>query len=178
MQIYISYSWKQPAKSIVRNWLCPVLNQAFINYRIDEDNCGYCQDIEKFEQEIGNADKVIVIIGKDYLYSIECMYELARIIEHGNLKNRLIPVCLDDFERSLSEGKQIFQYWKSQEEKLNKEIENDANSKGLFEKELERIRLILVHMSEAWRYIRTTNTLTFESLSSNNYKLLIFLSII
>lgn len=173
MQIYISYSWKQPAKSIVKNWLCPVLNQAYITYRIDEEKCGYCHDIEKFEQEIGNADKVIVVIGENYLYSLECMYEFARIIEHGNLQNRLIPVCLDDFERSLNEGQQIFQYWKSQEDILNKEIENDANSKGLFEKELERIKLIIAHFSEAWHYIRKTNTLTFESLSADNYKLLI-----
>ena len=173
MQIYISYSWKQPAKSIVKNWLCPILDKAFITYQIDEENCGYCQDIERFEQEIGNADKVIVVIGKNYLYSIECMYEFARIIEQGDLRNRLIPVCLDDFERSLSEGKQIYQYRKNQEENLIIEIEKDANSKGLFEKELERTKLILTHLSEAWRYIRKTNTLTFESLSANNYKLLI-----
>lgn len=173
MQIYISYSWKQPAKSIVKNWLCPILDQAFITYRIDEENCGYCQNIEKFEQEIGTADKVIAVIGKNYLYSIECMYELVRIIKHGNLKNRLIPVCLDDFERSLSEGQQIFQYWKNQEDKLMREIAKDANSRGLFEKELERIRLILAYMSEVWQYIRKTNTLTFENLSADNYKLLI-----
>lgn len=173
MQIYISYSWKQPSKSIVRNWLHPILKQAYIDCCIDEQNCGYGQDIEKFEQEIGHADKVIVVVGRTYLHSIECMYEFARIIEHGNLQNRLIPVCLDDFERSLAEGKQIYQYWKNQKEELAKMIEEDEKTKNLFEKELSRLTLILTHFAEAWEYIRKTNTSTFERLSSNNFNLLI-----
>ena len=82
MKIYISYSWKQPAKSIVKNWLCPCLKQSNIDYYIDEKDCRYGHDIEAFEREIGQADNVLVVLSNSYFYSLNCMYELALIIKN------------------------------------------------------------------------------------------------
>ena len=97
MQIYISYRQKQPAKSIVRNWLCPSLKQADIDYCIDEEDCGYGHNIEQFEREIGDADSVLVMLSEQYFYSINCMYELALVVK--NRRHRIFYCCIKLFSK-------------------------------------------------------------------------------
>lgn len=173
MQIYISYRQKEPAKSIVRNWLCPSLKQADIDYCIDEEDCGFGHNIEQFEREIGDADNVLVMLSELYFYSPNCMYELALIVKNRKHKRPPVLVSLDDFSRTNTQYKTIYLHWEKQLEQIRQNMRGDRNRDLPFMSDYEKVLLILENYGEAWKWICDINTLPFEDLSKNNFRILI-----
>lgn len=173
MKIYISYSWKQPAKSIVKNWLCPCLKQSNIDYSIDVKDCGYGHDIEAFEREIGQADNVLVVLSNSYFYSLNCMYELALIIKNGIVSNRVRLVNLEDFSRTYDMYRKVYDNWCYNALQLQQNLSNDEYRDRPLLNELEKVNTILIHFDKAWEYIQKINTLSFEQLSANQFQKLI-----
>lgn len=173
MRIYISYSWKQPAMSIVKNWLCPCLKQSNIDYSIDVKDCGYGHDIEAFEREIGQADNVLVILSNSYFYSLNCMYELALIIKNGIVSNRVRWINLEDFGRTDEMYSKIFDYWQDYVLQLQQNLSNNKHRDGPLQNKLEKVNTILTYFGKAWEYIQKINTLSFEQLSANQFLKLI-----
>ena len=173
MKIYISYSWKQPAKSIVKNWLCSCLKQSNIDYYIDEKNCGYGHDIEAFEREIGQADNVLIVLSSSYFYSLNCMYELALITKNGIVSNRVRWINLEDFGRTDEMYSKIFDYWQDYVLQLQQNLSNNKHRDGPLQNKLEKVNTILTYFGKAWEYIQKINTLSFEQLSANQFQKLI-----
>lgn len=173
MKIYISYSWKQPAMSIVKNWLCPCLKQSNIDYSIDVKDCGYGHDIEAFEREIGQADNVLVVLSNSYFYSLNCMYELALIIKNGIVSNRVRWVSLEDFCRTHIMYNTVCSYWKEYFSQLQQNLSNEEHIDRPILNELEKVNAILTYFGKAWEYIQKINTLSFEQLSANQFQKLI-----
>lgn len=173
MKIYISYSWKQPAMSIVKNWLCPCLKQSNIDYSIDVNDCGYGHDIEAFEREIGQADNVLVVLSNSYLYSLNCMYELALIVKNGIVSNRVRWVSLEDFCRTYVMYNTVCSYWKEYFSQLHQNLSNEEHIDRPILNELEKVNAILTYFGKAWEYIQKINTLSFEQLSANQFQKLI-----
>lgn len=173
MKIYISYSWKQPAMSIVKNWLCPCLKQSNIDYSIDVKDCGYGHDIEAFEREIGQADNVLVVLSNSYFYSLNCMYELALIIKNGIVSNRVRWVSLEDFCRTYVMYNTVCSYWKEYFSQLRQNLSNEEHIDRPILNELEKVNAILTYFGKAWEYIQKINTLSFEQLSANQFQKLI-----
>lgn len=173
MKIYISYSWKQPAMSIVKNWLCPCLKQSNIDYSIDVKDCGYGHDIEAFEREIGQADNVLVVLSNSYFYSLNCMYELALIIKNGIVSNRVRLVNLEDFSRTDDMYRKVYDNWCYNALQLQQNLSNDEYRDRPLLNELEKVNTILTHFDKAWEYIQKINTLSFEQLSANQFQKLI-----
>lgn len=173
MKIYISYSWKQPAMSIVKNWLCPCLKQSNIDYSIDVKDCGYGHDIEAFEREIGQADNVLVVLSNSYFYSLNCMYELALIIKNGIVSNRVRWVSLEDFCRTYVMYNTVCRYWKKYFSQLQQNLSNEEHIDRPILNELEKVNAILTYFGKAWEYIQKINTLSFEQLSANQFQKLI-----
>lgn len=173
MQIYISYRQKQPAKSIVRNWLCPSLKQADIDYCIDEEDCGFGHNIEHFEREIGDADNVLIILSDLYFYSINCMYELALVVKNRKHRKPPVLVSLDDFSRKDEQYNTIYAYWENQLEQIRQNMCGDRSRDLPFICDLEKVQLILANFGEAWKLICDINTRTFEEQSENNFRKLV-----
>ena len=173
MKIYISYSWKQPAKSIVKNWLCPCLKQSNMDYYIDEKDCRYGHDIEAFEREIGQADNVLVVLSNSYFHSLNCMYELALIIKNGINSNRVRWINMEDFSRTYDMYSKIYDYWQDKVLQLQQNLSNDEYRDKPLLNELEKVNAILTYFGKAWEYIQKINTLSFEQLSANQFQKLI-----
>jgi len=173
MQIYISYRQKQPARAIVRNWLCPSLKQADIDYCIDEEDCGFGHNIEQFEREIGEADNVLIILSNLYFDSINCMYELALVVKNRKHKRPPVLVSMDDFSRTSSQYNTIYSLWENQLEQIRQNMSGDPNRDLPFKSDYEKIQLILENFGEAWKLICDINTRTFEEVSENNFRKLI-----
>lgn len=173
MKIYISYSWKQPAKSIVKNWLCHCLKQSNIDYYIDEKDCIYGHDIEAFEREIGQADNVLVVLSNSYFYSLNCMYELALIIKNGINSNRVRWINMEDFSRTYDMYSTVCSYWKKYFSQLQQNLSNEEHIDRPILNELEKVNAILTYFGKAWEYIQKINTLSFEQLSANQFQKLI-----
>lgn len=173
MEIYISYSWKMPVRSIVRQWLCPILKKNDIHYNIDLEDCEFGDNIEEFENQIGEAENVLVVLSKSYFYSFNCMYELALMMKNNWYGKHLIWVSLDDFERKDVESESIYKHWKAQKKELKEKIDEDADMGRLFQKDLEKVQLILDYFPDAWEIIKWTNTLSFEEVAVNDFQKLV-----
>lgn len=173
MQIYISYRQKQPAKAIIRNWLCPSLKQADIDYCIDEEDCGFGHNIEQFEREIGNADNVLIMLSDLYFYSINCMYELALVVKNRTRKSPPVLVSMDDFSRTNSQYDTIYAYWEKKSEQIRRNMRGDRNRDTPFMSNYEKVQLILANFGDAWNLICNINTLTFDQISENHFRKLI-----
>lgn len=173
MNIYISYRQKQPAESIVRNWLCPSLKQADIGYCIDEEDCGFGHNIEQFEREIGDADYVLIILSQLYFYSTNCMYELALVVKNRRHRMPPILVSLDDFNRTHDQYNAIYAYWEKQLNQIRQNMRGDRNRDLPFISDLEKVQLILDNFGDAWKLICDLNTLTFDQISKNHFRTLI-----
>ena len=170
MLIYISYRQKQPVKSIVRNWLCPSLKQADIDYCIDEENCGFGHNIEQFEREIGDADDVLIMLSDQYFYSINCMYELALVVKNRQHKRPPVLVSLDDFSRTNDQYNKICSHWENQLESIRQNMRGDRNRDLPFISNLEKVQLVLEYFGDAWKLICDINTLSFEQISEKNFR--------
>ena len=173
MKVYISYSWKQPIKSIVKNWICPCMKEANLEYIIDEKDCGYGEDIERFEKEIGEADNVLIVLSDSYFHSINCMFELALIIEHGMYNKRPIWLSIDDFNRSETVYEKICRHWKEQAEEMRKHIIMSGDMSKPYQDKLHKMDLIIKHFPDAWVEIGRINTLDFEEVSAEHFLKLI-----
>lgn len=173
MKVYISYSRKPPIKSIVKNWMCPSMDEANLEYIIDEKDCGYGEDIERFEHEIGEADNVLIVLSDSYFHSINCMFEMALIIEHGMYNKRPMWVSIDDFSRSETTYDEICQYWKEQAEEARKHIIMSGDMSKPYQDKLQKINLIIKHFPDAWVEIGKINTLDFEEVSTDHFRKLI-----
>lgn len=166
-EVYISYSWSEPSKSIVLNWLCECLDMNKIFYKIDKKNCNYREDISEFEKKIGRAQHIILLVCNSYFYSENCMYEAAYIIQNGKYKERIYMINMGDFPRNSNVFfTHILQYWK--ERKVN------YKKNQIFDKsKIQKIKLILKQIKVFFTYINECNTLTFFDITKNNFKILI-----
>lgn len=173
MKVYISYSWRQPIKSIVKNWMCPCMFDSHIDYNIDEKNCGFGEDIERFEREIGEADNVLVVLSQSYFHSLNCMFELALIIEHGMYNKRSIWVSIDDFDRSDETYDEICKYWKEQFDETVSHVMASGDMNKPYVDKRKKIELIIKFFPDAWVEIGKRNTLNFEDVSADKFRKLI-----
>lgn len=173
MKVYISYSWKQPIKSIVKNWMCLCMNEEKLEYIIDEKECGYGEDIERFEHEIGEADNVLIVLSDSYFHSINCMFELALIIEHWMYNKRPIWLSIDDFNRSDATYDEICKYWKNQAEEMRKHLIMSGDMSKPYQDKLQKMELIIKNFPDAWIEIGKINTLDFGEVSAEHFRKLI-----
>lgn len=170
MEIYISYSWAPPIKAIVKHWLCPVLETNHIDYIRDEKNCGYGDDIIEFEKEIGKADNVLIMVSEKYFFSRNCMFELALIMKDSRFGKNRLWVSADDFSRKDDYFRSIYDYWKAEKERYEKELTGDENRDSICHEKIKIIQLILEYFPLAWKQIVDKNTKSFEKVSENNFQ--------
>ena len=166
--VFISYSWAEPSGGIVNNWLKPSLKNAGIDVSVDKDDCHYQDSIEQYEQEIGNADKIIAVVSRPYLESINCMYEMALIFEKGGeLNNRLYFVGIEKVQ-SIED---IINFWN----KALVDVQNDMIGKAIlqpYEKKKRKVDLILKHLGDFLDYWEDINRMDFSKVSEENFKVL------
>ena len=168
--LYISYSW---SISCVIDSLCQELEKANIIYNRDINDCGYRDNIKRFEEEIGKGAKVLAFINDEYLKSINCMYELASVFMRGDVEERLFPIVDNIKNRDAALSKELYDYWELLYQK-KKTILNDLPSGASLQaiKELYYCDSIIRELPKIVNYLSEVNTLTVEKLSADHYKLL------
>lgn len=169
--LYISYSWSNSEEI---DSLCIELKKSNIPFYRDIINCGYKDNIRRFEEEIGKGAKVLVFISDAYLKSINCMYELALVFMHGNVEERLFPVVTTNNSRDSFFSKALFEYWNTlylQKKEILNDLPSGASLQAI--KELEYCDHIVRELPKITNYLSNVNTLTIDKLSENHFKLLI-----
>lgn len=166
--VYISYNWK--SKPIV-DTICTDLSKAGIEFRRDEKDCPYRENIREFENQLGSADKIIAIVTDKYMKSIHCMRELALISCYGSMGKRVFPI-VDLAGRDPTLFIEYRDYWK----RMHSELQSHHSIPGVHGPvldELKDVDLIINELPKIWEYIRNVNSPSWEELSKDNCKKII-----
>lgn len=168
--IYVSYSWSQSEEM---DDICIALDTNSIAYKRDKNDCGYRQNIIRFEEEIGKGNIVIAVLSDKYLRSIHCMYELSSLIENGYIEDRLFPIVYIDGHDAIS-MQEYLTYWTDEYNKRVELISTFPVGQGRVAiDELSRCDTIISNLSKLWSYISRYNTSTPEEIKAENYSTLI-----
>jgi len=139
-----------------------------IAYSIDKDDIKYRDDIEAYEKEIGNSDRVVMFITDGYLKSLACMFEMTCIFDNEDFVERIYPIVhLVDIQRDFSGLTTIKEHWMSQKEQRIEAIKKSGESEFI-QKDLAKIERLLEKLDTLWTYIVNINTGDYNLLIANN----------
>lgn len=169
--VYVSYSW---ANSKEMDDICAALNANGIKFKRDINDCGYRQNIKKFEDEIGDGKVIIAVINDKYLKSIQCMYEMSSMVSNGHIADRLFPVVSLEGKRDAEACAAYIQYW-TEEFRKRQDIALKL-ALGTAQQAIDEMgycNSIITEFSKFWNYISDYNTLSEDELMKDNCKMLI-----
>lgn len=143
------------------------------SYTIDVKYINYHDDIEKYEEVIGSADRVIMFVIAPYLKSIYCMFEMTEIFKSVDVRDRVFPVVdMEPISRDIDGLNQIKEYWQEQKNKASIQMQTELGNSDYVINELFKINAIIKNLDEFWNYIVHINTGSFKSLIDNDAALL------
>ena len=149
------------------------LNAHKIPYSIDDYDILYRDNIQKYEEEIGASDIVVMFVIPNYLKSLDCMYEMTQIFNNGNTKNRVYPVVdLGNVPRNSDGLTLIKKYWNDKKNKNADSIKNESGNSTFMLDEICKINGVLKVLDDFWDYIVHINTGSYERIIANNAELL------
>ena len=149
------------------------LNKNNINFSIDVQDIRYRDDIEKYEKEIGSADRVIMFVIAPYLKSIDCMFEMTEIFKNADVRDRVFPVVdMEPIQRNWEGLKEIKEYWVEQKMKASAQMQTEHGISDYVINELTKINAIIKTLDEFWDYLVHINTGNFKKLIENEAALL------
>jgi len=121
-EVFVSYAWVDQSTAVVDQ-----LQKAFEGCEVtlvrDRNELKYRDSIRDFMQRIGRGKCIVVVISKAYLKSKSCMFELTEIADHGEIRNRVFPVILEDANIYSAEGQlDYIEYWEGRAKELDSKI--------------------------------------------------------
>lgn len=173
-KIFISYSWAEPFGSIVNNWLVPAIKEAGINCLVDKEACGYNANIDKFEADIPNAAKVVLVLSPEFFQSLDCMFEAALTVSKCDVEKQVFVINLPNYnfrkdsEKRLETTVSLFESQKKECEEAM--IKLSSAVKGPYKDKLRKINIIIRNLGELWKMLGSKNFGEFKSLSVNNFE--------
>lgn len=139
----------------------------------DKTNCTFGISISHFEEEIGKAEKVVVLASIDYLESVSGMYDAAGIIANGDWRNRAVFISCGGIKRGYrdedrTEFDRLRNKYTEEKEKIDKWIA-DGRKPGVYEERHKRVYdLIVEHFSEIYDALCDVNTLNLQAVTDND----------
>lgn len=173
-EVYISYAWEPESERIV-DGICQALDAKSIKYKRDKTDLDYGESIKNFEESLGKGDFIILVVSDKFLRSKNCMYEVLKIKESGNMPLRILPVVLDSAEIRRSQDQiQYIEHWEDEIKILDSAMKrvSSANLGGLRNDidnftEFRRIIMDIIGV------LSDMNTLNWSTHEESNYAELI-----
>lgn len=122
-KVFVSYAWGDESERIV-NKLEAELGKAGIATVRDKNDLAYKKSIREFMQRIGAGHAVVMVISDKYLRSAACMFELVEVTKHGDVRDRIFPIVLDDARKVYDPKASIeyVEYWVKEIGELNAKV--------------------------------------------------------
>lgn len=171
-RVYVSYRWQEPIEGITRNWLVPSIEAVGFRCMIDVKECTYKHRLDKFEEEIGSAERIVIMLSEKFYYSDQCMYEAALITKHDRLDERLFPVNIGDYPHNDDFYHKLLEYWDVEERKVSEYLRTHDYGLEPFQEKMNRLNLIKENIGKFWSHISNENFLNFSAVSANNFKMI------
>jgi tetratricopeptide (TPR) repeat protein len=173
-EVFVSYAWTDASKSIVDE-IQAALDGSGIRLIRDKNVLKYKDPIRKFMEDIGRGKCIVVVLSKDYLESINCMFELTQIAARGDIWERVFPVVMEDANIFDELPRlQYVRFWENKRKELDEEMRkgDGDNLKGIREG-LDLRAKIRTTMGELTDLLADMNTLTLAQHRGNNFQDLI-----
>lgn len=171
--VYISHHWDDDSNIYVYG-LRSALDAEGIQYGIDTKDAEYRTKITDFEEKLGDSFIVVSIINREYLQSIECMYEIAVTCKNGHIEDRLFPLIIFDIKRNRECLKEQLVFWKAKDQEYRQGAQElGVGSANIDNEQIVRIDMIYRQLPTIWEYFKKYLTSTKEELSANNYALMV-----
>lgn len=172
-KVHITYKHDELHNSGIEA-ICAGLHTRNIPFSIDKYDILYRDNIQRYEEEIGVSNIVIMFVIPEYLKSLDCMYEMTQLFKNGNVENRVFPIVdMSDIPRNGDGLSQIKNYWNDKKNRKAKQIKNEPGNSSYMIKEISKIDDILKTMDEFWEYIVHTNTGDYTEMVADNANLLL-----
>lgn len=172
-QIFISYNWTEPSGSIVNNWLIPSIKSRGINYLVDKENCGYNDDIDKFEAEIPKSSKVILVLQSAFFESMDCMFEAALAVSKCDLDKQVYVINLSNYNFRKDEAglyKRVLSNFTAQKLECEEAISKLSGSTRIpYNENLRKLNTIIENLGKLWKMLGSKNYCSFEKVSRDNF---------
>lgn len=166
--VYVSYKHSETTSRHIEA-IINGLTANHINYSIDMEHVGYRDNIRKYEEEIGQGARIIVIITDDYLESPHCMYELTQIWKNKNVQERVFPIIdLEKYHRDSEGLLKSKSFWTKERAKKCELLAQETGSLELLQRELGDINDIMNNINDVWTYIHDMNSLDMKTLTQDN----------
>ena len=172
-KVYISYKHDSKYDDVI-NSIKNGLRKNGINFSIDQNSLRYKDNIEEYEKEIGQADRVIMIMTPGYFKSPACMFEMTQIFEYGRVEERVFPIVdMGDIPRNGDGLRQIKEFWQSEKEKKAQELVKESGNSRFRITEIEKINNIICRLDDLWQFIAHVNTGSIDELTKDDAAMLI-----
>ena len=172
-KVYISYRHDSKYDGVLDS-IKKGLRSHGINFSIDQNSLRYKDNIEEYEKEIGQADRVIMIMTPGYFKSPACMFEMTQIFEYGRVEERVFPIVdMGDIARNGDGLRQIKEFWQSEKEKKAQELVKEPGNLRFRITEIEKIDNIICRLDDLWQFIVHVNTASIEELTKDDAAMLI-----
>ena len=153
-KVYISYRHDSKYDGVLDS-IKKGLRSHGINFSIDQNSLRYKDNIEEYEKEIGQADRVIMIITPGYF-------------------KRVFPlIVMGDLPRNGDGLIQIKEYWQKEKGKKALEITEEPGNSEFRITEIAKIDDIIRRLDDLWRFIVHVNTETIDELTKDDAAMLI-----
>lgn len=172
-KVHITYKHDKSHNSDLEA-ICAGLHTRNIPFSIDKYDILYRDNIQKYEEEIGVSNIVIMFVIPGYLKSLDCMYEMTQLFKNGNVESRVFPIVdMGDIPRNGDGLSQIKNYWNDEKNRKAEQIKNEPGNSSYMLKEISKIDDVLKTMDDFWEYIVHTNTGAYTEMVANNANLLL-----
>lgn len=173
-KVHVTYKHEDTHKSGIEA-IKKGLEKHGVSYSIDEYDIMYRDNIEKYEEEIGVSNLIVMFVIPEYLRSLDCMYEMACLFKEGNVSRRVFPVVDlgDDVPRNGDGLGIVKRYWAEEKNKKAIQIQNEPGGSKFLLGEIVKIDMILRTLDAFWEYIVHTNTWSYDELIANDAEWLV-----
>lgn len=137
--LFISYCWKDG--TIYADELEMQLNEKF-DVKRDKKQLIANDDLYDFMAEIAGCDNVIIVLSAGYTKSLNCMLEMAYLVQQEDWKVKSMILVIDDKLYSIDRKVEIISHWKSYQRELENKLEQQDEGKSIVLEEKEYVDLI------------------------------------
>lgn len=151
-KVYISHKHKIKESDEAIRLLTAEFRKRGIEYSIDTERMKIQDSILDYADEIADGKHIVVVIVKEYLKSLRCMYEISKIISKGDAKDKVYLIT--DRQGIVWDNilKETRAYWDRELEEEKQNISPDGSSQYSIEK-LKQINFILNHLGDIWEFV-------------------------
>lgn len=170
--VFLSYCWSNhlQAEEIFSD-----LKQVGILVKKDNNEIVYKDNLKSFMRSIRDTDFAILLISKDYLQSVNCMYEVGQLLKEKNVQKKILPVIIDETSNFKPSDKiSYIKFWENEKKNLQAELV-DIDPINCLEvySDIKCINEILLSIDSFISFISSMLTVKYSELRPSNYKYLL-----